>query len=201
MNYPKTVDPCLSLFGLVYPQHLDFPPGAHVLEIGCAEADWIGPMKAVRPDLRITGIDWRRCDRPDADVLITGDVLEQDFPPGSFDAVVLISALEHIGLGHYDHDPVSEFGDVACVRKAMSWLDPKGLLYFDVPWNPDRYDVIGTECRVYDDDAIAHRLGGSVDVVERFCGYAKASDCTRFIARPDTRHGRFYYTARVWQTR
>src|SRR6185503_14384694 len=130
-------DLCLTFFRLAWPKLFDFNPGAKVLEIGCAEADWLTPMKATRPDLHLTGIDWRGCKRPGADALMRGNVLEQSFERRCFDAVVLISALEHIGLGHYEKDPTDADGDIACMRRVWQWLKPGGFVYFDVPWNPD----------------------------------------------------------------
>ncbi len=195
--YPPTTDACLSLFSLVWPTHFDFPHQAAVLEIGCAEADWLTPLHQVRSDLRLTGIDWRTCDRPGAQTVIKGDVLTQEFPAESFDAIVLISALEHIGLGHYHADPLAVDGDVQCLDRVWTWLKPGGLLYFDVPWNPDPgYDVLGTECRVYDDRALVTRLPN-----HRYWGQFRAySDLrgTRFIPRPTTKAQRFWYVACVW---
>ena len=157
-------------------------------------------MKAARPDLSIIGIDWRGTLRPAAQLVLKGDVLRQDFGVASFDAIVLVSALEHIGLGHYDADPLYEHGDFACVSRAKQWLKPGGLLYFDVPWNPDPgFEVMGTECRVYDDLSLRDRLRGD-QWIERFRGWTTASETSTLLpARPTTKNGRFYYVACVWE--
>ena len=149
-------DSCISMFGAVYDTGaLVFPPNASVLEIGCAEADWMTPMLAVRPDLHITGIDWRACERPGT--VIHDNVLAYPFPAASFDAVVGVSSIEHIGLGHYNHDPEDHDGDVRCMRRVVQWLKPGGWVYADVPYGPT-YRVEGTSHRVYNDEAIAARL-------------------------------------------
>ena len=144
---------------------LVFPPGVHVLEVGCSEADWMTPMLAERPDLQLTGIDWRRCPRPGT--VIHGDVLSHDFPLASFDAVVGISSFEHIGLGHYSGDPLNEDGDVQCLRRVAAWLKPGGWVYGDVPYGP-AYHVHGTEYRAYDEAALQARLVGDLTVVGRW---------------------------------
>ena len=184
----------------MWPKYFDFPNDARILEIGCAEADWIGPMKQARPDVIITGIDWRACERPAADNLVQGDVLTtRAFAPESFDAVVLISALEHIGLGHYGRprDPADPNGDRKCMARAREWLRPKGLLYADVPWNPDPgYQVCGTECRIYD-DKVLRVLGYPLHLA--FRAWTTEHDTTTLIPRPDRKNGRFYYCASVWQ--
>lgn len=151
-----SVDSCVSLFGAVYDTGaLVFPPNARVLEIGCAEGDWQSPMLAARPDLRITGIDWRMCQRPG--IVVTGDVLTHDWPAASFDAVVGVSSIEHIGLGHYDHDPLDPDGDTHAMQRAVRWLKPGGWVYADVPYGPT-YRIEGTSHRVYDDVALRSRL-------------------------------------------
>ena len=156
-RYNHHGDLCLNIWADAYADGLfDFPLNARVLEIGCAEADWMTPMLALRPDLQITGIDWRSCKRPGT--VIKGDVLVHDFPPASFDCAVGVSSIEHVGLGHYDADPKAERGDIACMERVREALVPGGWVYLDVPYNALGYVVRGTECRVYDDAALAERL-------------------------------------------
>lgn len=188
----------MTLFAACYGTYFDFTRGAQVLEIGCAEADWLTPMKTARPDLHLTGIDWRGCKRPGADLLIRGDVLQQDFGPASFDAVVMVSALEHIGLGHYDADPLAAGGDSATMDRVQHWLRPGGGVYFDVPWNPDPgYEVYGTKCRIYDDASLSSRLMDGFTPCWR--GWATTTEAGALIPRPTTTTGRFYYCANVWK--
>lgn len=161
-TYNPHGDLCLSIFADVYATGaLVFPPNAKVLEIGCAEADWQTPMLALRPDLQITGIDWRKCKRPGT--TIKGDILTQDFAPGSFDVVVGISSIEHIGLGHYEADPKYVDGDITCMELVGKWLKPDGWVYFDVPYNASGYMVLNTEARIYDDEALCMRLTTPLD--------------------------------------
>ena len=137
----------------------DLPLGGSVLEIGCAEANWLQPMHDLRPDLTLVGIDVRPGPKPWA---IQGDVLTYDFQPAQFDAAVLISALEHIGLGAYG-DPLNPYGDILTLRRLHQWVKPGGWIYFDVPYGTGD-DADGYAPAVlrgfwrYDDVAIARRL-------------------------------------------
>ena len=155
-RYAHGRDVCLSMWADAYETGLfDFHPNARVLEIGCAEADWMTPMLALRPDLDITGIDWRKVKRPGT---IQGDVLTHDFAPASFDCIVGISSIEHIGLGHYESDPTADDGDIRCMQRVAEWLTPGGWVYLDVPFNAAGYFVKGTKCRVYDSVELLLRL-------------------------------------------
>ena len=149
-------DSCVSMFGAVYDTGvLVFPTEARVLEIGCAEGDWQTPMLSVLPDLRITGIDWRACERPGQ--TIRGNVLTASFPSESFDAVVGVSSIEHVGLGHYESDPLDPGGDRHCMEHVVRWLKRGGWVYADVPYGPV-YRVEGTSHRVYDETSLSRLL-------------------------------------------
>jgi SAM-dependent methyltransferase len=129
--------------------------GARVLEIGSAEYDFLSDLARVRPDLDLVGIDWRISSSPKA---IKGDVLTYDFPPESFDAVISISTLEHIGLGGYDGDPLDPDGDSHAIQRAWTWLKPGGWLYFDVPYRPEGPYGVHGNFRAYDPEAFAARF-------------------------------------------
>ena len=155
MTFDAKGDVCLGFFGDCYdPDLMPLPKGASVLELGCAEADWMTPMWALRPDLRLTGIDYRPVKRPGETV--QADVLEYEFPRAAFDAIVSISAIEHIGLGAYG-DPVNPHGDTLTMRRLATWVKPGGWVYFDVPFRDDRF-VVTTNYRAYDWYALADRL-------------------------------------------
>ena len=156
---PWPGDVCFSIWEEAYASGLlVFPPHGWVLEIGGAESDWTAPLKEERPDLTVLTLDWRIDPRPLADACIRGNVLTFPFAASSFDAIVGISSIEHIGLGHYEHDPLDVDGDRHCMSRVASWLKPGGWFYGDVPYESAGYYVQGTECRVYDDAAVASRL-------------------------------------------
>jgi SAM-dependent methyltransferase len=157
MGFAHGNDLCLSFWSLAMEKGwIRFPPNARVLEIGCAEADWQTPMLALRPDLQITGLDWRACERPGRTV--RGDVMDVTlFPAQSFDCIVSVSAIEHVGLGAYDGDPSYQWGDTSAMLNAWVWLKPGGWMYLDVPFRDDHYGEYGSY-RVYNEKAINERL-------------------------------------------
>ena len=136
------------------------PTDAHVLEVGCAEFDWLSTAKASWPGMQLTGIDARpQPQRPGVTVLAGDAMNPRNFAPESFDWIVSVSAIEHIGLGHYG-DPVRPEGDSVVLANCHRWLKPGGWLVFDVPYQPgpNGYMVDGTRTRIYDDATVQSRL-------------------------------------------
>ena len=135
------------------------------LEIGCSEFDWLSVARQCWPRMALTGIDWRAEERHRyEDVVVRrADVRQADlFPPNRFDLIVSISAIEHVGLGHYGkpRDPVDPNGDITAIENSWEWLVPGGWLFFDVPWKPGegQYMVAGTSHRVYDRATLRERF-------------------------------------------
>lgn len=184
---------------------MTFPDGMSVLEIGCCEFNWLRVARQTWPNVMLTGIDWRKTDPTEGVTIVRGDVLRHDFPEASFDAVVSVSTIEHIGLGHYDADPKVEDGDTQALRRAWTWLKPGGWLYFDVPWNVGPYMVVGTKFRCYDDEQHAARLRASAPWSPVWSGwFARERPHVRAIPeRPKAalmpEHKQFYHYASVWQ--
>lgn len=171
-------DACVTFFSQCLARaRFDIPPGARILELGCAEYPWMRHVRRVCPDLEVTGIDWRETEDGQQ-----GDILTVDFPLASFAAIIAISTIEHIGLGHYRSDPIDPEGDTTALARAWRWLRPGGVLFFDVPFDPTGYRVQGTKCRVYDRATLRERLqdaplrAAETTAVWAWEGYARATD-------------------------
>jgi hypothetical protein len=203
-QWPRDVrDACANFFGLALRGlDPDIAPNARVLEIGCAEYDWLTPAHEAWPEMVLTGIDWRSRKARPGFTTIQADVLAHDFPLESFDWIVSISAIEHVGLGHYDVDPKRLDGDTVTMGRAWSWLKPGGLLYVDVPWNSGSYayEVHGTSHRVYDDASVMGRLiAPCVGASIRHTAIALGSDTGRVVdAVPRLRGGDEFYYFGMW---
>jgi len=125
-------DGCLEVFlQALHAWTMPLRDGQTIIEVGCAEANWLALAQAALPNATLIGIDVRPCERPG--IVMCGDVRRVDWPRASADWVVFISSLEHIGLGYYG-DPVYPHGDAVALAKVHTWLKPGGSLYFDVPY-------------------------------------------------------------------
>lgn len=187
-------DPGLALFtASLKASGLDVPSGGRVLEIGCSEADWLSLAKAADASLDLHGIDWRRVGRPGT--IVHGDVMTATYAPQSFDFILGVSSIEHIGLGHYSGDPKRDDGDTATMQRVHEWLKDDGLVYLDVPYTLGAYDVHGTEYRCYNDAAIAERLTKGFQVVAQH--YSPKLQYGVLCDKPTGPHGFTHYVA-LW---
>lgn len=183
---------------------ITFTPGMRVLEAGCCESDWLERASAAWPETQFTGVDVRTKDATGRFTLKRGDLRDPDlFAPASFDAVVSLSAMEHIGLGHYG-DPTDEDGDITAMANLWRWLTPNGWVYFDVPYDPSKYWLEGTKCRIYDDEARWMRLWqtplvrSATQARWQWDGYSAANTPGTLVEKPTHPHPRYWYAAMVW---
>jgi SAM-dependent methyltransferase len=163
-------DPAMMLFTAAQTKfRLDCADDAHILELGCAETDFLERFQAQNPSYRLTGVDCYAQPRLN---VVSGDACEPDlFPPESFDAVVLLGALEHFGLGFYG-DPVHEDGDTITMQNIARWLKPGGWVYFDVPCNPTGYVTENRHFRVFSPEDVTTRLIDPSGLTEVARGYS-----------------------------
>lgn len=193
-------DTCGNVFGLSL-RHArpDLKSDARVLEIGCAEFNWLAPASKAWPEMLFTGIDWRACKWPPTPRVtrIEGDVMAADFAPESFEWIVGVSSIEHIGLGHYKADPQHAQGDSVTMANAFRWLAPGGWMYLDVPWNAgfEAYHVHGHSHRVYDDATIQSRLLQGFDWSVEWAGKVHCRQTNVLVTQPERLRGgeQFYY--------
>lgn len=212
-SYDKR-DPGIGLFNaaLLAGAPMPFTPGMRVLEIACCEADWLHIAAAAWPEGSFVGVDCRAPDDIEENgriVRMRQDIRQTDlFTPESFDAIVSLSAIEHIGLGHYG-DPKDPDGDTKAMANVFRWLKPGGWVYFDVPYDPTGYREIGTECRVYDEPTRFSRLWSLPIVAQQqnmrakwaWEGYSWMREPLTLIPKPtpETHRDPFAYAAVVWQ--
>lgn len=173
MNWTYTEsDPAMMLFTAARERFgLALPANARVLELGCAETDFLERLKRQNPSFDLVGADVRRdrdahgwtflqmdASTPGANIFSSGYHGMTDRAPWEFDAIIMLGALEHFGLGYYG-DPVHSDGDCLAMLNVWRWLKPGGWVYFDVPYQPQGFRVAeNRHFRMYDDRAVSERL-------------------------------------------
>ena len=79
---------------------------------------------------------------------IQGDFVANALPAGSFDYVVMVSTIEHVGFGSYGA-PIHEDGDLKAMAQVKRVLKPSGRLVVTLPFVSREHHVPGYE-RWYD---------------------------------------------------
>jgi SAM-dependent methyltransferase len=85
---------------------------------------------------------------------VRGDAMQLPFRPGTFGAVLAISMIEHVGIGHYG-DPLAQSGDRAVIHEIARTLKPGGKALITVPFGRARTDDFQ---RIYDPTRLSDLL-------------------------------------------
>jgi SAM-dependent methyltransferase len=130
-----------------YPFVFQNLPGARgpVLDVGCCHSRM--PVALAARGFRVVGIDVAPYPYAHPGMqAVQCDVMRIPFASRSFSAVLAISVIEHIGIGHYQ-DPSAAQGDQAAMAELARVLKPDGRLLLSVPFGaPLTNDFM----RVYD---------------------------------------------------
>jgi SAM-dependent methyltransferase len=116
-----------------------------ILDIGCCSSQF--PIALASRGFRVVGIDVQPYPYQHPNFrAVRGDAMCFPFPSGCFGAVLAISVVEHIGIGHYG-DPTAGDGDEQTVREIQRVLKPGGRALLTMPFGQARTDTFQ---RVYD---------------------------------------------------
>src|SRR4030042_602847 len=121
--------------------------GGVMLDIGCLGSEYLGEM-AARAD-RACGLDIQAVPPVEGVQIVRGDVANPPLKPGSFDVIVSISAVEHIGCAFYGQTPSADgnryercsASDIADAGFDLEGFRSDGLVLAELakgPPNPER---------------------------------------------------------------
>lgn len=135
--------------------NLKLAPGARVLDFGCAESRI--PLELASLGYKVTGADLRPYGFSHPNLEFSqGDFLHNRLPAESFDAVICLSSIEHVGIGVYGSAQYAQ-GDARVMAEFRRLLKPGGRLLLTVPYG--RKMVKPTE-RIYDEESLGELLKG-----------------------------------------
>jgi SAM-dependent methyltransferase len=122
-----------------------------ILDIG--GCDSLLPVVFAKQGHDVTVYDFRRYTERHANlVAIQGDFLYNDLPGHSFDYVILVSTIEHIGFGSYGA-PRYEDGDIEVIKEVKRVLAEDGKVILTFPFAEREKEIRGFE-RWYDVDRV-----------------------------------------------
>jgi SAM-dependent methyltransferase len=124
-----------------------FGDGVNILDVG--GCDSLLPLAFAKRGYSVTVFDFRVYPEQHPNLkTIQGDFLTNKLPDNSFDFVVMISTIEHIGFGSYGA-PAYEDGDFRAMAEARRVLKPSGRIVLTFPFASKETIVPGFE-RWYD---------------------------------------------------
>jgi SAM-dependent methyltransferase len=125
-------------------------PSGTVLDIGCMTSRL--PIQLASLGYEVYGIDIRMYPFSHPNFHFQkGDVLSWT-PERKFDIILLISTVEHFGLGAYG-DPVMADADKVAVDRISGWLEKDGQFIVSVPFGRP---AVTSKQRVYDMERLKH---------------------------------------------
>jgi len=125
------------------------------------------PLYLARKRNKVTVYDVRRYPETHPNLtVIVGDFLANSLPNATFDLVVMVSTIEHIGFGCYG-DPVIDDGDRIAIQQVYRVLKGQGRLILTTPFTAQHRIYNGFE-RWYDMDRVTQLLGGVRILVAEF---------------------------------
>jgi SAM-dependent methyltransferase len=138
----------------------DLAAPAAILDVGSVESTI--PLSLAGLGYRVCALDLRPYPFAHPNLEVAVSRLEDfDREPGSFDAVLCISTIEHFGLGWYGEVQQDEHADRRAVERLHELLRPGGRLVVTVPFGRAAVDEVQ---RTYDDAMLDALLEGwSID--------------------------------------
>jgi SAM-dependent methyltransferase len=125
-------------------------PPAAILDVGSVESTI--PLSLAALGYSVCALDLRPYpyEHPNLEVAVSR---LEDFErePGSFDAILCISTVEHVGLGWYGEAPQAADADRRAIERLGELLKPEGLLVLTVPFGRAGVDDVQ---RTYDETTL-----------------------------------------------
>jgi SAM-dependent methyltransferase len=145
-----------------------------ILDVGSYRGFVLGLLS----HFNVTTVDVRsRQPISDKETVITCDAKKLTFPDDSFDLVVSLCTVEHIGLGRYG-DEFDPDGDKAAIREMIRVLKPGGHLVFSTNITRARPSIAYNAHRIYSRELLRKRCEGLTPVAERFFSPSLGRSCT-----------------------
>lgn len=132
------------------------PPGSKILDIGGGESTVAFSLASLGHDVTVIEPQGYPFEHPNLTVFERP--FEEFEPTANFDAVILLSTIEHFGIGAYRGNPeAAETADLATVQALKDILKPDGVLVLTTPYGPADQNELE---RTYDLDRLRLLLDG-----------------------------------------
>jgi 2-polyprenyl-3-methyl-5-hydroxy-6-metoxy-1,4-benzoquinol methylase len=141
--------------------------GSSVLDVGCSES--ILSHVLVMRGFTVTGLDLRDYPfRSRQMAFVKRNIANTGFPDDFFDGIVLVSTIEHVGLGVYGQYLVDNDLDVKAIHELTRILKPSGLMMITTPFVGKEETRITRSERQYGFSRLEKLTGGFVVIREDY---------------------------------
>lgn len=137
----------------------------NVLDIGGSES--LLPLQFAKRGYTVTVYDFREYPEQHPNLtIVQGDFLTNKFPDNSFDFIVMISSIEHIGFGSYGA-PVYQDGDFLVMSEAKRIIKPSGRIILTFPFASKEHIIPDFE-RWFDIERVQRLFKGLYVLAEEY---------------------------------
>lgn len=152
----------------------NLPPdfSSSVLDVGCSSS--LLPIWIARRGYKVWGVDVREYnERHPNFTFVKADILNTGFASGFFDAITMVSTVEHIGFGAYNDPQAGQNADMGAMEETKRILRVGGSLLITTPYAKEFTIVPGFE-RYYDDNRLKQIFSGwNVESIEYWKPYLR----------------------------
>lgn len=153
---------------------------ALVLDVGCAES--LLSHELLARGYRVIGIDIRDYHWKAQNMLVVkGNVMDTGFPESLFDAIFVVSTIEHIGLSGYGQVTIYEEGDIRAMREFRRILKPGGILILTTPYIRSKSLRVNPIERIYNHERLTRLIEDYQILNEDYFLPVRPKDGARFI--------------------
>jgi len=104
-----------------------------ILDVGCAESLLSHELTA--KVFKVVGLDIRDYTFKSRKIsFIKRNVMDTQLPVGTFDAIIVVSTIEHIGLNAYGQLTLDDGGDIKAMEELHKILKPQGIVIITTPY-------------------------------------------------------------------
>lgn len=187
MVFHRTWDHCHSRC-IEYPWAISRYDGGKILDVGSAKSnpEWLHLLNK----LGSSGVDVTIVDldppppRFENLNFCEGDLMNLPLQEDTFDCVIAVSVLEHIGLANPQVEAsefkINEQGDLQAFKELLRVLKKGGKFILTVPFGPRCGVVLGGSARVYDVARYEEMIGSAKKVEEEYYEYGRGNAITHF---------------------
>lgn len=133
------------LYGSVDQRSIEYPwilkqlkllkPRSIILDVGCSDS--VLSHELIARKYRVVGIDIREYTFKNRRMLfIKRNILNTDLPNNIFDAIIMVSTIEHVGVPAYGQTILDEEGDMKAMKELYRILKPGGIIMITTPYDP-----------------------------------------------------------------